>query len=93
MDASLRKKHGAATLDRPNDTVNHHPSRSIKDVDHFFPIGVGMRGPDRLAGMHPSSAEYSIVRTYLDWLAVLPWDKSSRDRLDLRQGACEHPDY
>ncbi len=36
-------------------------------------------------GMHPSSAEYSIVRTYLDWLAVLPWDKSSRDRLDLRR--------
>ncbi len=40
---------------------------------------------DRLSGMHPSSAEYSIVRTYLDWLAVLPWSKSSRDRLDLRR--------
>jgi len=40
---------------------------------------------ERLAGMHPSSAEYSIVRTYLDWMAVLPWDKSSRDRLDLRR--------
>ena len=40
---------------------------------------------ERLSGMHPSSAEYSIVRTYLDWLAVLPWSKSSRDRLDLRR--------
>jgi ATP-dependent Lon protease len=40
---------------------------------------------ERLAGMHPSSAEYSIVRTYLDWLAVLPWSTSSRDRLDLRR--------
>lgn len=40
---------------------------------------------ERLAGMHPSSAEYSIVRTYLDWLAVLPWAKSSRDRLDLKR--------
>ncbi len=40
---------------------------------------------ERLAGMHPSSAEYSIVRTYLDWMAVLPWSKSSRDRLDLRR--------
>ena len=43
------------------------------------------REMDRLAGMHPSSAEYSIVRTYLDWLAVLPWEKTSRDRLDLRR--------
>ena len=43
------------------------------------------REMDRLAGMHPSSAEYSIVRTYLDWLSVLPWDKTSRDRLDLRR--------
>lgn len=40
---------------------------------------------DRLAGMHPSSAEYSIVRTYLDWLAALPWSNSSRDRLDVRR--------
>ena len=43
------------------------------------------REMDRLAGMHPSSAEYSIVRTYLDWLAVLPWEKTSKDRLDLRR--------
>lgn len=40
---------------------------------------------ERLVGMHPSSAEYSIVRTYLDWLAILPWGKTSRDRLDLRR--------
>jgi ATP-dependent Lon protease len=40
---------------------------------------------DRLSGMHPSSAEFSIVRTYLDWLLVLPWGKSSRDRLDLKR--------
>jgi ATP-dependent Lon protease len=40
---------------------------------------------ERLASMHPSSAEYSIVRTYLDWLAILPWSKASRDRLDIRR--------
>jgi ATP-dependent Lon protease len=40
---------------------------------------------ERLEGMHPSSAEYSIVRTYLDWMAVLPWSKSSRDRLDIKR--------
>jgi ATP-dependent Lon protease len=35
--------------------------------------------------MHPSSAEYSIVRTYLDWLSTLPWANASRDRLDVRR--------
>jgi ATP-dependent Lon protease len=40
---------------------------------------------ERLSGMHPSSAEYSVVRTYLDWIAALPWAKASRDRLDLRR--------
>ncbi len=40
---------------------------------------------DRLAQMHPSSAEYSVIRTYLDWLIELPWHKSSKDRLDIKQ--------
>ena len=50
---------------------------------------------ERLAGMHPSSAEYSIVRTYLDWMAILPWSKSSRDRLDLRRArkVLDHDHY
>jgi ATP-dependent Lon protease len=43
------------------------------------------REVERLSGMHPSSAEYSIVRTYLDWLCALPWSHSSRDRLDVRR--------
>ena len=48
-------------------------------------LGEAERELERLSGMHPSSAEYSIVRTYLDWLAILPWAKVSRDRLDLRR--------
>ena len=39
---------------------------------------------DRLSGMHPSSAEYSIVRTYLDWISSLPWSVSTKDKLDLK---------
>ncbi len=48
-------------------------------------LGEAERELERLSGMHPSSAEYSIVRTYLDWLAILPWNKASRDRLDIRR--------
>ena len=37
----------------------------------------------RLASMHGDSAEATVVRTYLDWLAELPWKRASRDRLDI----------
>ena len=38
----------------------------------------------RLELMHPDSAEASVVRTYLEWLAELPWRRSTRDKLDLK---------
>jgi len=38
---------------------------------------------DRLAEIHPSSPEYTVARTYLDWLVELPWKKRTRDRLDI----------
>ncbi len=37
----------------------------------------------RLATMHNDSAEATVVRTYLEWLAELPWSKLSRDKLDI----------
>jgi ATP-dependent Lon protease len=37
---------------------------------------------DRLARMGSASPEYQMLRTYLDWVLELPWDKVSEDRLD-----------
>jgi ATP-dependent Lon protease len=37
----------------------------------------------RLERMPEASAEYSMVRTYLDWLIELPWSQQSDDSLDL----------
>lgn len=39
----------------------------------------------RLARMHPSSSEYSVVTTYLDWILSLPWDHSSEDVIDIKK--------
>lgn len=39
----------------------------------------------RLERMHPDASEASMVRTYLDWMIDLPWNKKSVDNLDLQR--------
>lgn len=39
----------------------------------------------RLERMHPDASEASMVRTYLDWMVDLPWNKKTEDRIDLQR--------
>jgi len=41
----------------------------------------------RLDMVNPASAEYTVITTYLDWLATLPWAAETTDRLDVREAA------
>jgi len=38
---------------------------------------------DRLSRMSPGASEYTVSKTYVDWLLELPWNVSSEDKLDL----------
>ena len=38
----------------------------------------------RLAKLPPAAAEHGVIRTYLEWLIELPWDKETTDNLDIR---------
>jgi len=44
-----------------------------------------VRELDRLSKMQPGAAEYTVSRTYLDWMITLPWSRSTEDNLDVQQ--------
>ena len=44
-----------------------------------------MRELDRLSKMMSASPEYSVIRTYLDFVCELPWSVGTKDRIDINQ--------
>jgi ATP-dependent Lon protease len=39
----------------------------------------------RLRSMQTQSAEYNVARTYVEWIADLPWNRTSPDELDVKR--------
>ncbi len=46
---------------------------------------VALKELDRLSKIPTQSPEYSVSRTYIEWLADLPWSKSTEDRIDVNE--------
>ena len=54
------------------------PDKVLKEVEKQL---------KRLEKMHPDTAESATVRTYLEWMVELPWNKKSKDNLDIKAAA------
>jgi ATP-dependent Lon protease len=53
-----------------------------------MPKGVedeALREVDRLSKIPPASPEYSVIRTYLDWVCELPWSVQTEDQIDIHK--------
>ena len=50
------------------------PESAMEDV---------LRELARLRRMHPDASEYHVARTWLDWLASMPWSRGSEDNQDI----------
>jgi ATP-dependent Lon protease len=44
-----------------------------------------VRELDRLAKMPPAAAEYTVARTYIDWLLAMPWRAETADTVDIER--------
>jgi len=71
------------------------PGRDVEDLRAKLE-GAGMaeevkaetlRELNRLGRMSPASPEYSMTRTYLEWMASLPWSASSGSQVDVKRAA------
>jgi ATP-dependent Lon protease len=59
---------------------NIKKARMPKDVEE-----VAIKELKRMARMSPGAAEYTVARTYLDWLTELPWSVTTDDQLDVEK--------
>jgi len=46
---------------------------------------VAFKELDRLSRIPPQAAEYTVARTYIDWLISIPWSKSTKDNLEIKR--------
>jgi len=49
---------------------------ALKEVNREF---------DRLRRMNPGAPEYTVARTYVDWMVAMPWNKATEDHIELQR--------
>ena len=77
-----RRSSASATRRRPRSRSCASSSPQIKLPEEVRKVAD--RELSRLERLPQAAAEHGVIRTYLEWIASLPWDTSTEDNLDLR---------
>lgn len=78
---SLRKELGEAPDLREDDVILEERLRAAGLPDEG--LKEALRELERLRRMHSDASEYTVTRTWLEWLISVPWAKLSDDKHDL----------
>ena len=77
---TIRKELGEADDDDEIETLRERLARAALPSDAEK---AARKQLQRMRSMSPHGAEYQVCRNYVEWLADLPWDKVTADRLDV----------
>ena len=55
-------------------------SKMPKDIEK-----IAMEELNRLKRIYPISPEYNVTRNYIEWLYLMPWNKSSKTKIDIKK--------
>ncbi len=94
MTQSQREFYLQQQLKVIKDELGQHdePAAEVDDLyakieSNNYPVEVKDKAEEeikKLAKMHPYSAEAGVVRSYLDWLLGIPWNKPTKDRINFK---------
>src|SRR5262249_4666 len=70
--------------DEPTEEQADHIAEKLRDAHLAEEAGrQAMEELKRLRALPPASAEYHVIRSYLEWLAALPWDRRTPASIDI----------
>ena len=95
MTQSQREFYLQQQLKVIKDELGQHdePAAEVDDLyaqleKNEYPLEVKTKAEEeikKLSKMHPYSAEAGVVRSYLDWLLGIPWNKPTKDRVEFKE--------
>ena len=82
---AIRKELGGD--DGDDDSVDELEERVLAAAMPEQALKAAKREVRRLKRMNPQSAEFTVSRTYIDWLLDIPWNETSQDTLDIKRAS------